>query len=105
MRDYDNPMTHSAGDGFQELNEVARKAAAFSKYIHAVILVLKADDPRLEDGVYRGTLQRITDYFHTHGNNDINHKNYSFLDCDWLVIGQFKKPIIFKVVFKSTIHI
>ena len=60
-------------DGLQELNTVARKTAAFSKYIHAVILVLKANDPRLEEGIYKGTLQKIRDYFRTHGNNDTNH--------------------------------
>jgi len=60
-------------DGLQELNTVARKTAAFSKYIHAVILVLKANDPRLEEGIYKGTLQKIRDYFQTHGNNDTNH--------------------------------
>ena len=71
-RDYDDPVKQSAGDEFQELNTVARKTAAFSNYIHAVILVLKANDPRLEEGIYRGTLQNIRDHFRTHGNNDIN---------------------------------
>ena len=74
-REYDDPIKQPAGDGFQELNTVARKAAAFSKYIHAVILVLKANDPRLEEGIYRGTLQKIRDHFQTHGNNNIYHKN------------------------------
>ena len=50
-----------------------RKTAVFSKCIHAVILVLKANDPRLEEGIYRGTLQRIRDYFRTHGNKDITN--------------------------------
>ena len=90
-------MKQPAGDGFQELKTVARKSAAFSKYIHAVILVLKANDPRLKTGIYRGTLQKIRDHFQTHGNNDVNPKNYNSLDCHWFVIGQFKKPIIFKV--------
>jgi len=59
-------------DGFQDLNRVNRKTATFSKHIHAVILVLKANDPRLEEGIYKGTLQKIRDYFRTQGNNDIN---------------------------------
>ena len=80
---------------------MARKTAAFSKYIHAVIVVLRATDHRLLHGIYRGELQKIRDYFRTHGNNDINHDNYFFQDCDWFLIGQFKTPIIFKVVFKD----
>lgn len=70
-RAYDDPVNQSR-DGFQELNTMARKTAAFSKCIHAVILVLKANDPRLEEGIYKGTLQKIRDHFRTHGNNDIN---------------------------------
>jgi len=70
-RDYDDPVKQSR-DGFQELNTVARKTATFSKHIHAVILVLKANDPRLEEGIYKGTLQKIRDYFRTQGNNDID---------------------------------
>ena len=100
IREYDDSVKETAGAGFQELNDVARKTAAFSKYMHAVILVLKANDPRLQDGSRREALQRIREYFRTHGNNDINHNNYFFLDCDWFLIRQFKKPVIFKVVFK-----
>ena len=99
-RDYHDPVKQTAGAGFQELNDVARKTAAFSKYMHAVIVVLKANDPQLQDGSRREALQRIREYFRTHGNNDINHNNYFFLDCDWFLIGKFKKPVIFKVVFK-----
>lgn len=65
-RDYDDPVNQSR-DEFQELNTMARKTAAFSKCIHAVILVLKANDPRLEEGIYKGTLQKIRDHFRTHG--------------------------------------
>ena len=70
-RDYDKSATAE----LQELNTLARKTAAFSEQIHAVILVLKANDPRLEIGTYQGTLQRVRDHFRTHGNkvnNDIN---------------------------------
>ena len=70
-RDYDDPVEQPRV-GNQDPNTVARKTPAFSKYIHAVIIVLKANDPRLEEGVYKETLQRIRDYFRTHGNNDIN---------------------------------
>ena len=102
IREYDDSVKETAGAGFQELNDVARKTAAFSKYIHAVILVLKANDPRLQDGVYSGTLQKITEYFRTHGNNDINHKDYNFLDCAWFVIGQFKTQSYSKLYFNQS---
>ena len=70
-REYDDPVKQSR-DEYQDPNTVARKPTAFSKHIHAVILVLKANDPRLEEGIYRGTLQWIRNHFQTRGNDDHN---------------------------------
>ncbi|KAL9963882.1 hypothetical protein ACROYT_G027435 [Oculina patagonica] len=66
IRDYDNPGKQH-GDGHQEPVAVARKPPAFSKYAHAVIFVLKANDPRLEEGTYREILQKIRSHFQTNG--------------------------------------
>ena len=104
IREYDDPVKQTAGAGFQELNDVARKTAAVSKYIHAVILVLKANDPRLKDGIYSGTLQKIREYFRTHGNNGIIIK----ITISSIVIGLLSdssKPNHIQIVFQSIIHI
>lgn len=59
----------SSGGNQEPSAGLARKAPAFSKYAHAVIFVLKANDPRLEKGTYREILQKIRGYFKTNGNN------------------------------------
>jgi len=53
-------------------------AAALSKYAHAVIFVVKTNDPRLKDGKYKETLQKIREHFREDGNNNI-YQNSSFL--------------------------
>ncbi|KAJ7347647.1 hypothetical protein OS493_039785 [Desmophyllum pertusum] len=57
VRNYDN----------QEPNAAARMAPALSKYAHAVIFVVKANDPRLTDGKYKDTLQKIREHFREDG--------------------------------------
>ena len=48
---------------------MARKPTEFSKYVHAVMIVLKANDPRLDKDTYKEALQKIREYFKTNGNN------------------------------------
>ena len=69
MRNYD----HQGAD--QEPNTAASRAQALSRYAHAVIFVLKANDPRLTDGKYKDTLQKIREHFRQDGNNNMCQKN------------------------------
>ena len=46
-------------------------ALALSKHVHAVIFVVKANDPRLKDGKYKDTLQKIREHFRQDGNSDM----------------------------------
>ena len=72
MRDYDQ----------QGANKKPAHAAsgnkALSKYAHAVIFVVKANDPRLKDGKYKDTLLKIREHFRKDGNSDMCHKNHFF---------------------------
>ena len=52
-------------------------APALSKYAHAVIFVVKTNDPCPKEGKYKETLQKIRDHFREDGNNNI-HQNSSF---------------------------
>ena len=72
MRNYDKQGAN------QESYDVARRAPALSKYAHAVIFVVKANDPRLKDGKYKDTLQKIREHFREDGNNN-KYQNNSFL--------------------------
>ena len=67
MRNYDK-------EGKQEPKAAAKLAPALSKYAHAVIFVVKANDPRLKDGKYKDTLQKIREHFREDGNNNMNPK-------------------------------
>ena len=62
----------------QELDGAAKRAPALSEHAHAVIFVVKANDPRLKDGNYKEKLQKIRNHFRDDGNNNI-HQNSSFL--------------------------
>ena len=65
MRNYDK-------EGNQEPTTAARMpASALSNYAHAVIFVVKGDDPCLMDGTYRDKLQKIRETFCHEGNNNI----------------------------------
>ena len=70
--------THEQKGASQESNAAAKRAIEISKYAHAVIFVVKANDPRLTDGNYKDTLQKIREHFREDGNNNI-HQNSSFL--------------------------
>ena len=70
--------THEQKGASQESNATAKRATAISEYAHAVIFVVKANDPRLTDGKYKDTLQKIREHFREDGNNNI-HQNSSFL--------------------------
>ena len=69
----------------EESHAAAKRAPALSKYAHAVIFVVKANDPRLTDGKYKNTLQKIREHFREDGNNHI-HQNSSF------------RPLIAKII-------
>ena len=73
VRSYD--VQQGAG---QKPDTAAKRAPELSKYAHAVIFVVKANDPRLKDGKYKDTLQKIREHFREDGNNNI-HQNTSFL--------------------------
>ncbi|KAL9963875.1 hypothetical protein ACROYT_G027428 [Oculina patagonica] len=51
----------------REPNTAAKRAQELSKYAHAVIFVVKANDPRLKDGKYKDTLQKIREHFRQDG--------------------------------------
>ena len=73
MRSYDPEQGAT-----QKSDATAKRASELSKYAHAVIFVVKANDPRLNDGKYKDTLQKIRKHFREDGNNNI-HKNSLFL--------------------------
>ena len=72
VRNYDQQSARQTSDA------AAKRARELSKYAHAVIFVVKANDPRLKDGKYKDTLQKIREHFRKDGNNNI-HKNSPFL--------------------------
>ena len=72
MRSYDKQS------GSQKSEAPAKQAPGLSKHAHAVIFVVKANDPRLTDGKYKDKLQKIREHFREDGNNNI-HQNSSFL--------------------------
>ena len=47
-------------------------AQTFSKYAHAVIFVIKANDIRLNEGKYNDTLKKIREHFRKDGKITIN---------------------------------
>ena len=61
MRNYDQQGVN------QELNTAAKQTRALSEFAHAVIFVVKANDPRLKDGKYKDTLQKIREHFRQDG--------------------------------------
>ena len=69
-------------DASKKLDAVSKRVPGLSKYAHAVVFVVKANDPRLKDGKYKDTLQKIREHFREDGNNNI-HQNS-------LVISQLK---------------
>ena len=73
MRTYDSQQGEK-----QKSDAGAKRAPELSKYAHAVIFVVKANDPRLKDGKYKDTLQKIREHFREDGNNNI-HQNGLFL--------------------------
>ena len=70
--------TYDAKGASQESDAAAKRATEFSKYAHTVIFVVMANDPRLRDGIYKDTLQKIREHFREDGNNNI-HQDSSFL--------------------------
>ena len=62
----------------EQSHAAAKRATELCKYAHAVIFVVKANDPRLKDGKYKETLQKIREHFREDGNNNI-YQNSSFL--------------------------
>ena len=61
MRNYDQ---RQAGE---EKPQTVGKAQELAKYAHAVVFVVKANDPRLKDGKYKETLKKIREHFREDG--------------------------------------
>jgi len=72
LRTYDQKGASQVSDA------AAKRPVQLSKYAHAVIFVVKANDPRLTDGNYKDTLQKIREHFRKDGNKNI-HQYSSFL--------------------------
>ena len=70
--------TYDQQGASQESDAASKQAPELSKFAHAVVFVVKANDPRLTDGKYKDTLQKIREHFREDGNNNI-HQNSSFL--------------------------
>ena len=70
--------TYDQQGASQESDTASKQAPELSKFAHAVVFVVKANDPRLTDGKYKDTLQKIREHFREDGNNNI-HQNGSFL--------------------------
>ena len=51
----------------QEPTGPVRGAQHLSKCLHAVVFVVKANDPRLKDGKYKETLKKIREHFREDG--------------------------------------
>ena len=47
------------------------KAPELAKFAHAVIFVVKANDPRLKDGKYKDALKKIREHFREDGKNNV----------------------------------
>ena len=65
MRNYDQQGASQKSDA------ASKRAPELSKYAHAVVFVVKANDPRLTDGKYKDTLQKIREHFREDGNNNV----------------------------------
>ena len=64
LRNYDQQ------GALQESDAAAKRAPELSRFAHAVIFVVKANDPRLKDGNYKNTLQKIREHFREDGNDN-----------------------------------
>lgn len=54
--------------------QVSHTTPALSKCVHAVIFVLKANDPRLQEGeLYHEKLQKFREQFQQDGNNNMKN--------------------------------
>ena len=62
-RGYDGSKDKGKGGNPQ----TGRKAPHLSQYAHAVIFVVKANDPRLKDGKYKNALQKMREHFREDG--------------------------------------
>lgn len=62
-RGYDGSKDKGKGGNPQ----TGREAPHLSKYAHAVIFVVKANDPRLKDGKYKNALQKMREHFREDG--------------------------------------
>ena len=51
----------------QEPTNLLKGAQPLPKCAHAVVFVVKANDPRLRDGKYKETLQKIVKHFREDG--------------------------------------
>ena len=71
VRGYDQ----SKGEAAKSNPQMARKAQVLSKYAHAVIFVVKANDPRLKDGKYKDTLKKIREHFREDGKMNIGRNS------------------------------
>ena len=50
---------------------MAKKAQEFAKYAHAMIFVVKANDPRLKLGRYVRAVRKVTEHFWEDGKNNV----------------------------------
>ena len=53
--------------------QVSHTTPALSECVHAVIFVLKANDPRLQDGDHHEKLQKFREQFQQDGNNNMKN--------------------------------
>ena len=51
----------------QEPTDPVRRGQLLSRCPHAVVFVVKANDPRLKDGNYKETLKKIREHFREDG--------------------------------------
>ena len=63
--------TYDRQGASQEPDAASKQAPGLSKFAHAVVFVVKANDPRLTDGKYKDTLQKIREHFREDGNDNI----------------------------------
>ena len=71
----------------EELNtaQTRSKAQELAKCAHAVIFVMKANDPRLKDGKYKETLKKMRDHFREYGKNNVSLASISYSTVRMLI--------------------
>ena len=65
--------------------QTRRKAQELAKFAHAVIFVMKANDPRLMGEMYKTTLKKIRDHFREDGKNNACFSSISYSTVRMLI--------------------